>query len=385
MDKDSHGRSSESKDGGESQVTKDLASMGPNSHQKLHPVGLPAIPPTAPFSQTTSANFRSQGHNKDDKDADFVPDVGEDTMKINSKPGNQQDFSRRLDSPMESHRPDSGTPPVPNQNAIRTNDPFPSQGSQEEVKTGGKSHALNESNGHAGANESGVIQERSFEDAFGQDQSHVKSPMGLVEGQAAEQAVDASQSKNDVSSSKHDHSSFARMKTYVKQSIRNDNDAKYNYHGKTQVFDRRSLFLFAEQNCLRKKLVWLIEWRWFDYFITVCIIINSILLACQDYQGVLEKDYVSERNALLKKFDVVLSIIFLGECFCKVLSMGFMIHKKSYLRDVWNWLDFFVVCISVFDLLPGQTANQNLKALRTLRILRPLRTINSMPRMKDLI
>lgn len=55
------------------------------------------------------------------------------------------------------------------------------------------------------------------------------------------------------------------------------------------------------------------------------------------------------------------------------------------MRDMWSWLDFFVVIISVIDWLPGDYSNASLKSLRTFRILRPLRSINSMPQMKALI
>ena len=66
--------------------------------------------------------------------------------------------------------------------------------------------------------------------------------------------------------------------------------------------------------------------------------------------------------------------------------MGFWINKNAYLRDAWNWLDFFVVIISVVDWLPvGGGDNASLKSLRTFRILRPLRSINAMPRMRALI
>jgi len=72
------------------------------------------------------------------------------------------------------------------------------------------------------------------------------------------------------------------------------------------------------------------------------------------------------------------------ECLLKVLAMGFIVHRTSYLRDGWNWLDFFVVCVSVFDFFPNVKSN-GLKVFRMFRILRPLRSINTMPRMKSLI
>ena len=64
--------------------------------------------------------------------------------------------------------------------------------------------------------------------------------------------------------------------------------------------------------------------------------------------------------------------------------MGFVVHKNSYMRDPWNWLDLFIVIISVIGWLPFFDAGA-LKALRTFRILRPLRSINSLPEMRSLI
>jgi len=109
------------------------------------------------------------------------------------------------------------------------------------------------------------------------------------------------------------------------------------------------------------------------------------MLAAQDFGDRLDPDYVSERNKVLSDIDKGFTCVFLMEFCIKVISMGFIVHKNAYLKDGWNWLDFFVVAISIPDLLPGIEANSSLKALRTFRILRPLRSINSMPRMKELI
>mmetsp|Transcript_15885 Transcript_15885/g.11209 ORF Transcript_15885/g.11209 Transcript_15885/m.11209 type:complete len:144 (+) Transcript_15885:399-830(+) len=112
---------------------------------------------------------------------------------------------------------------------------------------------------------------------------------------------------------------------------------------------------------------------------------NSLMLAGTDYGDRLDPNYVSEKNLIMADIDKVFTCIFLMEFIIKVVSMGFFVHKNSYLRDLWNWLDFFVVAISIPDLFPGVESNSSLKALRTFRILRPLRSINSMPRMKELI
>ena len=116
------------------------------------------------------------------------------------------------------------------------------------------------------------------------------------------------------------------------------------------------------------------------------ILANSVMLACTDYGNRLYgESYVSIRNLNMGVVDTAFSIIFLVECILKILSRGFCFHKNSYMRDIWSWLDLFVVIISVVGWLPGDNNNSSLKSLRTFRILRPLRSINSMPQMKALI
>ena len=155
-------------------------------------------------------------------------------------------------------------------------------------------------------------------------------------------------------------------------------------HGKEVRRDKRSLYCFDHSFKLRYAFVWFVEWVWFDRFITFVILLNSLLLAFTDYQERVEPDYVSPRNEFFAKIDLVFSIIFLIECGSKLIANGFVLHKTSYLRDYWNWLDFFIVIVSIIGWMPFFDAGA-LKGLRTFRILRPLRSINSLPEMKNLI
>ena len=148
--------------------------------------------------------------------------------------------------------------------------------------------------------------------------------------------------------------------------------------------DKRSLYCFDRDFAIRKAFVWFVEWKWFDGFITFVILLNSLLLAFTDYQMRVEPAYISPRNELFGKIDIVFSIIFLIECVSKLIANGFVFHKNSYLRDYWNWLDFFIVIVSIIGWMPFFDAGA-LKALRTFRILRPLRSINSLPEMRSLI
>lgn len=72
------------------------------------------------------------------------------------------------------------------------------------------------------------------------------------------------------------------------------------------------------------------------------------------------------------------------ECFVKIMAMGFIIGRNTYLPDPWNCLDFFIVCVSIIGILEIGDS-ESLKALRTFRILRPLRSINKMPAMRKQI
>lgn len=162
-------------------------------------------------------------------------------------------------------------------------------------------------------------------------------------------------------------------------------DGKFDVHGKKVTYDRRSLFCIDSEWKFRKAVVWLIEWHVFDKFITAVILGNSVMLAMQDYKGrIYGPDYFSRINVELEKVDLVFTGIFIFECFSKIIGMGFVWHRNSYLRDPWNWLDFFVVCISFVGFIPNVNSG-GLKALRTFRILRPLRTINAIPMMKQQI
>lgn len=147
-------------------------------------------------------------------------------------------------------------------------------------------------------------------------------------------------------------------------------------------YSKTSLFCLTDENFLRKGLVWLATWKWFDAFVTLAIVLNSIMLATSDYEIRLNPDHVSTWTPIQEQIDLVFSIIFIIECTIKVSAMGFVFHKYSYLREAWNCLDFFIVCISIVGFLPIEGGADSLKALRTFRILRPLRSVNKLPTMK---
>jgi hypothetical protein len=97
-----------------------------------------------------------------------------------------------------------------------------------------------------------------------------------------------------------------------------------------------------------------------------------------------DREDKTDWNQISAGAEKIFTWIFFVEFIIKVIAMGFVVHKNSYLRDPWNWLDFVVVCTGMSELL-ADGADTGLGALRALRVLRPLRSINAFPSMKRLI
>ena len=73
-------------------------------------------------------------------------------------------------------------------------------------------------------------------------------------------------------------------------------NAVFKYHDKEYILDKKSLYFFSDENPMRRNLVWLVNWNWFDYFIILCIVLNSILLAQIDKQDYFNVGADQSRN-----------------------------------------------------------------------------------------
>jgi len=81
------------------------------------------------------------------------------------------------------------------------------------------------------------------------------------------------------------------------ESIIDDTDGRYfRVHNKDVHFAKFSLGIFSNKNAMRRRLVWLITWKYFEFFITAMIIANSILLGMMDYT---DKENKGWRNRLV--------------------------------------------------------------------------------------
>lgn len=69
---------------------------------------------------------------------------------------------------------------------------------------------------------------------------------------------------------------------------------------------------------------------------------------------------------------------------CKVVSLGFILNERSYLRDAWNILDFTIITSGFLSMFL-QGKGGNLSVLRSFRVIRPLRTISSIQGLRVIV
>ncbi|EGZ10921.1 hypothetical protein PHYSODRAFT_519134 [Phytophthora sojae] len=144
----------------------------------------------------------------------------------------------------------------------------------------------------------------------------------------------------------------------------------------------RSLFLFAKESKIRRLACYLSGHPYFDSTVFGLIVISSIALAVDNPLA----DPSSGLATFLKGLDKSLAIVFAIEMVIKIVAMGLILHKGSYLRNSWNIIDGVIVISSLIMLVAESSGKgKNLKSLRSLRGLRtfrPLRMISRRPGLK---
>lgn len=124
----------------------------------------------------------------------------------------------------------------------------------------------------------------------------------------------------------------------------------------------------------------------FDNFIVAAILLNSITLACVDYEHV-DNNYQpstdsSPRNSFIEKAEYVFTFVFACECMLKCAAYGFWRGKQAYFHDGWNVLDLCILIVSILALLPNVP---NFLMLRSFRVFRPLRSISKLPNLRRIV
>ncbi|NP_001159383.1 cacophony A [Tribolium castaneum] len=140
-----------------------------------------------------------------------------------------------------------------------------------------------------------------------------------------------------------------------------------------------SLFLFSEENPIRRHTRFIIEWPYpftNHYAVLLTIIANCVVLALEEHLPNHDKTLLAQK---LEATEVYFLGIFCVEASLKILALGFVLHRGSYLRNIWNIMDFFVVLTGCLTLFLQDFVAVDLRTLRAIRVLRPLKLVSGIP------
>uniref|UniRef100_A0A182JGJ8 Voltage-dependent calcium channel type A subunit alpha-1 n=2 Tax=Anopheles atroparvus TaxID=41427 RepID=A0A182JGJ8_ANOAO len=119
----------------------------------------------------------------------------------------------------------------------------------------------------------------------------------------------------------------------------------------------------------------IIEWPPFEYAVLLTIIANCVVLALEEHLPKGDKTVLAQKLELTESYFLC---IFTIEAALKIVALGLVLHTDSYLRNIWNMMDFFVVFTGLVTLLP-LPLDVDLRTLRSIRVLRPLKLVSGVP------
>ena len=116
----------------------------------------------------------------------------------------------------------------------------------------------------------------------------------------------------------------------------------------------------------------------FEAVFLIVIVANSIVLALDNPTD----DTTTPTSELV---DSIFLYLYTIEMATKIIGLGFIIGKNTYLQDPWNILDFIIVTTAWLPKLSSGENSSSLNSLRVLRVLRPLRTISSIKALRIIL
>lgn len=102
-----------------------------------------------------------------------------------------------------------------------------------------------------------------------------------------------------------------------------------------------SLFVLSEGNLIRRAARATVNSKVFEYSILTAILLNCIVMAMEEHLPIEDKSVFTKDK--LDPTELYFLAVFSTETFLKIIAQGFILHPGSYMRNVWNSMDFFVV------------------------------------------
>ena len=152
----------------------------------------------------------------------------------------------------------------------------------------------------------------------------------------------------------------------------NASKPKSDLNSKESKLKGYSLFVFSSTNPIRVKLLDIVTHSKFETVVLILIAISTSLLAFENPLDLPD----SMKLKVFQYIDYVMTACFTLEMIMKIITYGFVVNgSNSYLRSIWNALDFLVVSAGLISLNPDATSLKSIRSLRTIRVLRPLRMV----------
>uniref|UniRef100_H2YKP0 Sodium channel protein n=1 Tax=Ciona savignyi TaxID=51511 RepID=H2YKP0_CIOSA len=132
----------------------------------------------------------------------------------------------------------------------------------------------------------------------------------------------------------------------------------------------KSLFLFGKDSKIRQR------YTYFNGLVIVTILLNCLVMMITGND---------------KPQWHIFTAIYTIEATVKIVGRGFALHRFSYLRDPWNWLDFIVILAAYILVIISQTSSSDsskissLTFLRAIRVLRVFKTVSVIPGLRMIV
>uniref|UniRef100_H2Y2S0 Sodium channel protein n=1 Tax=Ciona intestinalis TaxID=7719 RepID=H2Y2S0_CIOIN len=145
--------------------------------------------------------------------------------------------------------------------------------------------------------------------------------------------------------------------------------------------EEKSLYLFGRESRFRRHFINILLTcvTWFNGIVIVTILINCLVMMITGN----DKPQWSEKH--------IFTAIYTIEAAVKIVGRGFVLHRFSYLRDPWNWLDFIVIIAAYVLVIISQTSAgdaskiSSLTFLRAIRVLRVFKTVSVIPGLRMIV
>nr|XP_015812914.2 sodium channel protein type 4 subunit alpha [Nothobranchius furzeri] len=131
-----------------------------------------------------------------------------------------------------------------------------------------------------------------------------------------------------------------------------------------------ALYIISPFHFIRSIAIKVLVHSLFSYFIMFTILTNCFFMA------------MSDPPTWSKYLEYTFTGIYTFESAIKILARGFCLVPFTFLRDLWNWLDFIVIIMAYVTEFVDLG---NVSALRTFRVLRALKTISVIPGLKTIV